>query len=290
MKNVILPIVLVALLAGCVKREETMVGGIYGTVKDAETAQPLAGCSVMLMPGGMTIVTGEDGAFHFEDVLPDTYSLEASCYGYYSNKKSIVVMAGESPMAVDVLLTRYDPNNRLAELGAMTVGEVTFRSARFQCEVIDQGSSSVTERGFLYSETPNVTIATATKKAVNTTDAIFSMTVTGLAEETEYYVTTISAYIIVFLIFYFGIKLIAMLLKETLRALNLGGFDRAGGALFGALKYLLMLSLVLNALYAIEPDASLFHSSGLMEGRVFALVMRMAPWAWGVDIFPNTIG
>ena len=81
-----------------------------------------------------------------------------------------------------------------------------------------------------------------------------------------------------------------MLLKETLRALNLGGFDRAGGALFGALKYLLMLSLVLNALYAIEPDASLFHSSGLMEGRVFALVMRMAPWAWGVDIFPNTIG
>ena len=189
MKNVILPIVLIALLAGCVKREETMVGGIYGTVKDAETAQPLAGCSVMLMPGGMTIVTGEDGAFHFEDVLPDTYSLEASCYGYYSNKKSIVVMAGESPMAVDVLLTRYDPNNRLAELGAMTVGEVTFRSARFQCEVIDQGSSSVTERGFLYSETPNVTIATATKKAVNTTDAIFSMTVTGLAEETDYYVT-----------------------------------------------------------------------------------------------------
>ena len=108
--------------------------------------------------------------------------------------------------------------------------------------------------------------------------------------ETEYYVTTISAYIIVFLIFYFGIKLIAMLLKETLRALNLGGFDRAGGALFGALKYLLMLSLVLNALYAIEPDASLFHSSGLMEGRVFALVMRMAPWAWGVDFFPNTVG
>ncbi len=189
MKNVILPIILIALLAECVKREETMVGGIYGTVKDAETAQPLAGCSVMLMPGGMTIVTGEDGAFHFEDVLPDTYSLEASCYGYYSNKKSIVVMAGESPMAVDVLLTRYDPNNRLAELGAMTVGEVTFRSARFQCEVIDQGSSSVTERGFLYSETPNVTIATATKKAVNTTDAIFSMTVTGLAEETDYYVT-----------------------------------------------------------------------------------------------------
>ena len=54
MKNVILPIILIALLAGCVKREETMVGGIYGTVKDAETAQPLAGCSVMLMPGGMT--------------------------------------------------------------------------------------------------------------------------------------------------------------------------------------------------------------------------------------------
>lgn len=108
--------------------------------------------------------------------------------------------------------------------------------------------------------------------------------------DTEHYVTTISAYIAVFLIFYFGIKLVAMLLKETLRMLKLGGFDRLGGAVFGVLKYLLMLSIVLNALYAIAPEASLFHSSALMGGKAFELVMRMAPWAWGVDIFPNTVG
>lgn len=108
--------------------------------------------------------------------------------------------------------------------------------------------------------------------------------------ETEHYVTTISAYIAVFLIFYFGIKLVAMLLKETLRMLKLGWFDRVGGALFGALKYLLMLSIVLNALYAVAPAISLFHSSALLGGKVFMVVMQMAPWAWGVDFVPNTVG
>ena len=187
MKHFLIFVILFSLL-GCVKSEVATSGAIHGVVKDAETAQPLVGCSVMLMPTGVTTVTGTDGSFHFEDIAPDTYSVEISCYGYYSNKKSIIVSAGESSMPVDVLLTRYDPNNRLAELGAMTVSEVTFNSARLQCEVIDPGSSSVTERGFLYSETPNVTIATSTKKTVNTTDALFSFTVTGLAENTDYYV------------------------------------------------------------------------------------------------------
>ena len=187
MKHFLIFVILFSLL-GCVKSEVATSGAIHGVVKDAETAQPLVGCSVMLMPTGATTVTGTDGSFHFEDIAPDTYSVEINCYGYYSNKKSIIVSAGESSMPVDVLLTRYDPNNRLAELGAMTVSEVTFNSARLQCEVIDPGSSSVTERGFLYSETPNVTIATSTKKTVNTTDALFSFTVTGLAENTDYYV------------------------------------------------------------------------------------------------------
>ncbi len=108
--------------------------------------------------------------------------------------------------------------------------------------------------------------------------------------ETEHYITTISAYIVVFLIFYFGIKLVAYLLKSSFSAIHLGGFDRLGGIAFGALKYLLMLSVILNAIYVIAPHASLFHTSHLMDGAVFTLVMQMAPWAWGVDIFPNTIG
>lgn len=163
-------------------------GAIHGVVKDSENAQPLIGCSVMLMPTGATTVTGTDGSFHFQDILPDTYSVEVSCHGYYSNKKSIIVGVSDASMSVDILLTKYDPNNRLAELGAVRIDAVTFKSARVECEIIDQGSSSVTERGFLYSEMPNISIATATKQIVKTTEDIFSATLTNLAEKTDYYV------------------------------------------------------------------------------------------------------
>ena len=174
--------------AGCVKKEIPTTGAIHGVVKDSENAQPLVGCSVMLMPTGATTVTGTDGSFHFQDLLPDTYSVEVSCYGYYSNKKSIIVGVSDASMSVDILLTKYDPNNRLAELGTVRIDAVTFKSARVECEIIEQGSSSVTERGFLYSEIPTVTIAMATKQIVKTTENIFSATLTNLAEKTDYYV------------------------------------------------------------------------------------------------------
>lgn len=176
------------LFVGCVKKEIPTTGAIHGTVRESVTAQPLAGCSVMLMPTGMTTVTGSDGSFHFENILPDTYSVEVSCHGYYSNKKSIIVGINETSMSVDILLTKYDPNNRLAELGVVKVSDVKHNSARVECEIIEQGSSSVTERGFLYSETSDVTIATSDKVIVKTTEDIFSTTLKNLVQETDYYV------------------------------------------------------------------------------------------------------
>lgn len=163
-------------------------GAIHGVVKDSKNSQPLAGCSVMLMPGGTTIVTGSDGSFQFNNITPGDYSVEVSYDGYYNEKKSVVVKASESSIPLDIVLTKYDANNRLAELGAVRIEEVTFNSARVECEIIEQGSSSVTERGFLYSETPNVTIATATKQIVKTTEDIFSARLSNLAERTDYYV------------------------------------------------------------------------------------------------------
>ena len=117
------------------------------------------------------------------------------------------------------------------------------------------------------------------------TEAIMSM-----YESTEVYVATIIAYICVFLVFFFGIKLVAWLLKESLKSLNLGGFDRLSGAVFGALEWLLLLSVVLNGLYALAPDLSLFHTSHMLDGRIFDFVMNFGPWAWGVDIIPNSVG
>ncbi len=164
-------------------------GTLHGVVKNAETSAPLEGSSVTLLPIGEKITTGTDGIFGFESLEPGTYSVEASCVGHLNNTvANISVKAGENAGPVEVLLKKYDPNNRLAQMGTLKVEEITFKSAKVECSIIEHGSSSVTERGFLYSESPYVTLSTATKQVVNTTQDLFSATLNNLVKQTDYYV------------------------------------------------------------------------------------------------------
>ncbi len=164
-------------------------GTLYGVVKNAETFLPLEGSSVTLRPIGTNIVTDTDGIFRFESLTPGTYSVEASCSGHLNNTVSnISVKAGDDVGSIEVLLETYDPNNRLAKMGTLQVSEITFKSAKLECSIVEHGNTSVTERGFLYSESPYVTLSTATKQVVNTTQDIFSVTLNNLAENTDYYV------------------------------------------------------------------------------------------------------
>jgi hypothetical protein len=159
---------------------------IHGTVKDAETTRPLAGCAISLTPTGASTVTGTDGTFRFENIASNTYSVSASAYGYYESTKSVTVTAGQT-MSVDFLLAKYDANDRIPTLGAIRASELTHNTARLEGEVLDGGSSSVTERGFLYSELPNPTFATANKMTLQGGTGLFSTTITGLRERTTYY-------------------------------------------------------------------------------------------------------
>jgi len=184
-KNLLLAAILVA--AGCVSKIAPTTGSIYGVVKDAETVAPIAGCAVTLVPGGRTTATGNDGVYHFEDIPFGQYSVEASSSSHYGDRKIVILAAGEA-VGVDFLLGRYDPNNRLPTLGAMVVSEVTYNSARLFSEVLDQGSSSVTERGFLYSEMPNPSMATAIRRSQQGGSGTYSTTIAGLQSLTAYYV------------------------------------------------------------------------------------------------------
>jgi len=162
-------------------------GSVSGTVKDAKTAQALAGSSVVLMPVGVTIVTGDDGIYRFDDIAAGTYSVEARHTGYYESKKNIIVTSGNI-QSVDILLTQYDANDRLPILATVKVTEIRSNSARAEGEVVDGGSSSVSERGFMYSETPNPSITTATRKIVAGGTGVFSDVITDLKERTTYYI------------------------------------------------------------------------------------------------------
>ena len=74
---------------------------------------------------------------------------------------------------------------------------------------------------------------------------------------------------------------------KAVHAAHLAMVDRVGGAAFGVFKYLLLLSVALNGIYVLSPTLSIFHTSGLLGGDFFKLVMNLAPWVWGLDIFPD---
>lgn len=174
-------------VGGCAETIAPTKSSIFGVVKDAETAQPLVGCNVMLVPSGRSATTGEDGVYHFEDIFPEQYSVEITKNGYYNNKKSVVVVAGERS-TVDVLLTRFDPENRLPTVGSVAASGIAQSSVRLESEVVDQGSSAVSERGFIYSEIPNPTLSNGIKKSVQSGVGLFSSSITDLKEQTKYHV------------------------------------------------------------------------------------------------------
>lgn len=101
------------------------------------------------------------------------------------------------------------------------------------------------------------------------------------------YTGTILAYILLFLVVYLAIVILAGILCKAVHAVHLSTLDRVGGAAFGAFKYLLLLSVALNGIYVLSPTLSIFHTSGLLGGDFFKLVMNLAPWVWGLDIFPD---
>ncbi|GHV48903.1 hypothetical protein FACS1894181_06000 [Bacteroidia bacterium] len=162
-------------------------GSIYGFIKDAETLQPLAGCTVTLLPGGTTKTTIADGAYQFDNVSPNIYEVGVVRSGYLSDKRNVTVMTGGS-MQADFVLAKNEVNNTPPTMGSVLAKSITHNSVELESTVIDIGSSSVTERGFIYSEYPNPTVTTGIKVTVAGGSGIFSQVVSDLKENTTYYV------------------------------------------------------------------------------------------------------
>ena len=66
-------------------------------------------------------------------------------------------------------------------------------------------------------------------------------------------------------------------LRQLLKAVMLGWADKWGGAVFGVLKYALAASIVLNVLYAVDPDNSLMADDAFLQ-----TLQGVAPWIWGI--------
>ncbi len=66
----------------CTQDAEVTTGGIYGTVTDYATGEPVGNANVKLKPTGETTLTGSDGTYEFRDLKANNYSLQLSKAGY----------------------------------------------------------------------------------------------------------------------------------------------------------------------------------------------------------------
>lgn len=97
--KLLIPLFLFSTLFSCKPSEYDTFGSIYGVVSDMTTAEPVGNVTVVLSPGGTSLMTGSDGRFEYQSLEPQQYTITVQKNGYSTNRKSITVLAGEKTEA-----------------------------------------------------------------------------------------------------------------------------------------------------------------------------------------------
>lgn len=74
----------------------TSQSSIEGYVKDSNTQSFLSGVTVKLTPGGNSVITGVDGAFHFDKLDTRDYTVSFSKAGYNLYEERVTVRSGST--------------------------------------------------------------------------------------------------------------------------------------------------------------------------------------------------
>ena len=90
-----------------------------------------------------------------------------------------------------------------------------------------------------------------------------------------------------FLIVMVAIRLVMRLFKGALKAANLGFVDRLGGSLLFMFKYAFIVSIVLNLLYAINPDMDTFGTQHMLNNKPYEFTLDLMPLVLGSDKMPS---
>ncbi|MCF0220395.1 MAG: CvpA family protein [Muribaculaceae bacterium] len=113
---------------------------------------------------------------------------------------------------------------------------------------------------------------------------IFGGVLEPLMPQEPSFVAPILSHTLMYVALYFGIKFVAKSLKKVTHALMMGPLDRVCGAIVSVFKWMLGLSLVLNAWLAVFPNSTVVKESTLGGGSAVHTVMEIAPWFWGFAI------
>ena len=90
-----------------------------------------------------------------------------------------------------------------------------------------------------------------------------------------------------FLVVMVVIRLIMRLFKGALKAADLTFIDRLGGSLLFMFKYAFILSIILNLLYAINPDMDTFGTKHMLQNKPYEMTLDLMPRILGSDNMPS---
>ena len=90
-----------------------------------------------------------------------------------------------------------------------------------------------------------------------------------------------------FLLIMVIIRLAMRLFKGTLDAVKLGFIDKLGGSLLFMFKYAFVLSIVLNLLYAINPEMDTFGTRHMLDNKPYEITLDLMPIVLGSDKMPS---
>ncbi|MBQ9556592.1 MAG: CvpA family protein [Muribaculaceae bacterium] len=90
-----------------------------------------------------------------------------------------------------------------------------------------------------------------------------------------------------FLIIMLIIRLVMRLFKGALDTVHLGFIDKMGGSLLFMFKYAFVLSIVLNLLYAFNPDMDTFGTMHMMDNKPYEFTLDLMPHVLGSEQMPS---
>lgn len=98
----------VLLCSGCSEDDDYEIyATLYGVVTDYETGIPLENASVVLSPSSLTVQTGSDGRFAFDNLDAQPYTITVQKAGYQPNRKTVTAISGES-MEVNIPMNKIE--------------------------------------------------------------------------------------------------------------------------------------------------------------------------------------
>ena len=88
------------------------------------------------------------------------------------------------------------------------------------------------------------------------------------------------AYIILFVVIVVLMLIIARMLDKLFDAVSLGGLNRFLGGLFGAIKFTLVVSVLINVMNALEEKFDIVENETINNSLLYKPVMKIAPDLW----------